>query len=74
MKIQSLTINNVRGIRGLELVPAGQNLVVWGANGTGKSGVVDAIEFLFTGQISRLLGEGTAGITLLKHGRHVDDF
>ena len=72
MKILSLIINNVRGIRELELVPAGNNLIVWGPNGSGKSGVIDAIEFLFSGRISRLVGEGTRGITLLNHGRHID--
>ena len=47
-------------------------MVIWGPNGAGKSCVVDAIEFLFTGRISRLMGEGTSGITLKRHGSHID--
>jgi DNA repair exonuclease SbcCD ATPase subunit len=47
-------------------------MVIWGPNGAGKSAVVDAIDFLFTGQISSLIGTGTAGITLKNHGPHID--
>ena len=72
MRILGLTIQNVRGLPDLHLVLDGQNLVIWGPNGSGKSCVVDAIGFLFTGRISRLLGEGTARITLARHGPHID--
>ena len=61
----------MRGIRNLKLTPEGDNLVLYGATGSGKSSVVDAIDFLLTGKIARLAGPGTAGITLAKHGRHV---
>ncbi len=72
MRILGLTVQNVRGLPDLQLNLDGKNLVIWGPNGAGKSCVVDAIDFLFTGSISRLLGEGTAGITLARHGHHVD--
>jgi DNA repair exonuclease SbcCD ATPase subunit len=73
MKILELEIENVRGIRNrLKIVPEGNNLVVYGQNGTGKSGVVDAIDFLFTGDISRLGGTGTRGMSLGSHGPHID--
>jgi recombinational DNA repair ATPase RecF len=72
MKLLELEIRNIRGIRHLLLKPGGKNLVVWGPNGSGKSAVVDAIDFLLTGRVSRLVGEGTAGITLDEHGPHVD--
>ena len=72
MKILSLSIRNVRGIKEADLTPDGKNFVIWGPNGSGKSAVVDAIDFLLTGQIARLIGEGTAGITLAKHGPHID--
>jgi len=72
MKVIELEINNVRGICHLPLKPNGKNFVVWGPNGSGKSAVVDAIDFLLTGKISRLTGEGTGGITLSKHGPHID--
>ena len=72
MHITELEIDNFRGIRHLELRPDGRNFVVWGPNGSGKSAVVDAIDFLLTGRISRLIGKGTAGITLTRHGPHID--
>ncbi len=72
MKILELQIENIRGIRELPLKPDGKNLVVWGPNGSGKSGVVDALDFLLTGRISRLMGKGTADISLSEHGPHID--
>ena len=71
MKLISLKVQNIRGIIDLELKPDGKNLVIYGPNGSGKSSVVDAIDFLFTGEISRLTGAGTSGISLLKHGPHI---
>ncbi len=73
MKILELEIENIRGIRNIiPLTPNGENLVIYGPNGTGKSAVVDAIEFLFTGDISRLAGRGTRGMSLKSHGPHID--
>jgi len=72
MKILELEIHNVRGIRDITLTPNGKNLVVWGPNGSGKSAVVDALDFLLTGKITRLMGKGTGGISLNKHGPHID--
>ena len=73
MKILELEIENIRGIKNkISLTPNGENLVIYGPNGTGKSAVVDAIEFLFTGDISRLAGRGTRGISLKSHGPHID--
>jgi len=72
MRVLELEIHNVRGIPNLLLKPDGRNFVVWGPNGSGKSAVVDAIDFLLTGRISRLTGKGTGGITLNKHGPHID--
>lgn len=46
--------------------------MISGINGSGKSAVVDAIDFLLTGQIMRLMGEGTKNITLKQHGAHID--
>lgn len=72
MKLIELEITDVRGIRHLLLSPEGRNVVVWGPNGAGKSAVVDALDFLLTGRMSRLVGPGTAGISLSRHGPHVD--
>ena len=48
------------------------NFAVCGPNGTGKSGVVDALEFGLTGSVSRLTGEGKGEISLKHHAPHVD--
>ena len=72
MRLIELRIQNVRGLPELSLHLDGKNVVILGPNGSGKSCVVDAIDFLFTGKISRLSGEGTGGITLSRHGPHID--
>lgn len=72
MRLLELEIYNVRGIPHLLLKPDGKNIVIWGPNGAGKSAVVDAVDFLLTGKISRLMGKGTGGISLAEHGAHVD--
>lgn len=73
MRLIELEIHNIRGIKELKLKPDGENLLIWGPNGSGKSGVVDAIDFLLTGDISRLTGDGTGDINLNKHGKHIDN-
>jgi len=72
MKILSLKVSNIRGIKYINLEPEGQNVVVFGPNGTGKSAIVDAIDFLLTGKISRLTGEGAKHLALTAHGCHID--
>lgn len=72
MRILELEIQNLRGIRSLRLSPQGSNFVVWGPNGAGKSAVIDAIDFLLTGSMTRLSGPGTRAITLRRHGAHID--
>lgn len=72
MKLLELEVRNVRGLLDLSLNLDGENVVIWGPNGSGKSCVIDAIDFLFTGRIARLSGSGTAGITLPRHGPHID--
>jgi len=73
MKILELEIANLRGIKNpIKLKPNGKNMAIQGPNGSGKSGVVDSLDFLMTGDITRLTGKGTRGITLKGHGKHVD--
>jgi DNA repair exonuclease SbcCD ATPase subunit len=70
--IDKIKIHEFRGIRDLSLDLNGKNFATCGPNGTGKSGIVDAIEFALTGNISRLAGAGTGGISVKQHGPHVD--
>ncbi len=72
IQLESLTIEEFRGIRSLSLRFDRTTFAICGPNGTGKSGVVDAIEFALTGDISRLSGEGTDGLTVKSHAPHVD--
>lgn len=72
IRIQTLHIEEFRGIRKLDLNLRGKNFGICGPNGTGKSGVVDAIEFCLTGDITRLSGQGTADLSVKNHSPHVD--
>jgi len=72
IRIEKIHIREFRGIRDLTLDLKGQDFAACGPNGTGKSGIVDAIEFALTGNISRLAGSGTGGLSVKAHGPHVD--
>jgi DNA repair exonuclease SbcCD ATPase subunit len=72
IKLESVHIEEVRGIRKLDLVFGKAKFAISGPNGSGKSGVIDAIEFGLTGQMGRLTGRGTKGLSVSEHGPHVD--
>lgn len=72
IKVEKLRVNNFRGIRSFEFKMNQKSFVVAGRNGTGKSGVIDALEFALTGSITRLTGSGTAGVSVKSHAPHVD--
>lgn len=72
IQVESISIKEFRGIRDLTLNFKGKNFAVCGPNGTGKSGVVDSLEFALTGNVSRLSGEGKGEVSLKQHGPHVD--
>lgn len=72
IQIESLRIANFRGIKQLLLSFDKKNFGICGPNGTGKSGLVDAIEFALTGSITRLTGQGTGGLSVKAHAPHVD--
>ncbi|MEE7492243.1 ATP-binding protein [Methylobacterium oryzae] len=72
IKVEELHIFEFRGIKKLNLNLNRRNFAVCGANGTGKSGVVDALEFVLAGTISRLTGKGRGDISVKVHGAHVD--
>ena len=69
VKIKKIQINALRGIRDLGLDLEGKSLLIKGENGTGKSSIVDAIEFFFKGKISHLTGNEF--LSLEKHAPHI---
>lgn len=73
MILLSIEINCMRGIKSLKLDFNGENSVIYGDNGTGKSGVIDAIDFLIKGDITRLSGLGSKNLSLDKHGKYVTE-
>lgn len=72
IRIKTIHIEEFRGIRDLTLDLGGENFGVCGPNGTGKSGVVDAIEFCLTGNVTRLSGQGQGELSVKGHAPHVD--
>jgi hypothetical protein len=72
IKLESAHIEELRGIRKLDLNFNQETFSISGPNGSGKSGVIDAIEFGLTGEIGRLTGRGTKGLSVAEHGPHVD--
>lgn len=70
--VDRLIIKEFRGIREIDLTLAGKNFAICGPNGTGKSGIVDALEFVLTGTISRLTGRGRGDLSIKEHAPHVD--
>jgi recombinational DNA repair ATPase RecF len=69
VKIKTINIHGFRGIPDLEMELEGKSLILQGENGTGKSSIVEAIEFFFTGKVSHL--EGVRGLSLRRHAPHV---
>jgi len=73
IRIETIEIEKFRGVRELTLDLRQENFGICGPNGTGKSGVVDAIEFALTGDVSRLSGRGTGDLSLKAHAPHVKE-
>jgi recombinational DNA repair ATPase RecF len=72
IRVEKLVITEFRGIRSLTLNLGNKSFLIHGPNGTGKSGIVDAIDFALSGSVARLTGAGTGGITVLRHAPHVN--
>lgn len=72
IRVKNIHIEEFRGIRDLDLDLDAKNFGICGPNGTGKSGVVDAIEFCITGDVTRLSGQGSGDLSVKAHAPHVD--
>lgn len=69
--IRSIRFEHFRGLPDNEFKLNGKSLVLLGCNGKGKSAVVDGIEFVFSGRVSRFVGSGTGSIDHDDAIRHV---
>lgn len=68
-KIKRIQVDGIRGLLSFDLTLDSKSLVVSGENGSGKSSLVDALEFFFTGKVANL--EGKQGISFVRHGCHI---
>ena len=55
-EINTIKIKSFRGIVDYELEKSKKSLVLCGENGSGKSSIVNAFEYLFTGKVDSLSG------------------
>ena len=68
--ISRIEVEGFRGITRACVLPLeGKSLLLFGENGTGKSSFVDALERLFTGEVSIL--EGRMGVSTERHGPNI---
>ena len=69
LKIEDIHIEAFRGIKNTKIHLNGNSLLINGENGTGKSSIVDAIEFFFKKKVSSLRGQGN---TFQRYGYHIN--
>lgn len=55
MRIDTLTLNDFRGVHELELELKGKNTILFGVNGVGKSTILSAINLLYANIINRIV-------------------
>jgi hypothetical protein len=60
--IRAIRFEHFRGLPDSSFKLNGKSLVLLGSNGKGKTAVVDGIEFVFSGQVSRFVGSGSGNI------------
>lgn len=72
MHIRRIEIENIRGITHWEEEFEDENVRILGPNGSGKSSVIQSVEFVLTGDISRLRGSGTQDIPFPEYASHME--
>lgn len=70
MRLSELEIREFRGIRCLDLEFSPKGILIYGPNGVGKSSILQAIEYLLTGSVERLTGQGTGRQSLEEDLHH----
>lgn len=61
-RLGQIRFTGFRGLPELTIDTKGKNYMVVGANGAGKSAIVDGLEFLFGGAVGRFIGTGSGDI------------
>ena len=56
MKLNSITLQNFKGIDNLEIKLDNKTTVIFGVNGVGKSTILQAIDLLYADIIAKLMG------------------
>lgn len=56
MKLDSITLQNFKGIDNLEIKLDNKTTVIFGVNGVGKSTILQAIDLLYADIIAKLMG------------------
>ncbi len=68
--IKKINIHALRGITDLSIPTDKKSVIIYGENGTGKSSIVDALDFFFTGDVFCLKGVKTLSIN--RHCSHIN--
>ena len=68
-KVGSIELQAFRGVRDEQLELAGASLFLYGENGTGKSSIIDSLEFFFTGAVTHL--ESAQSLSTKRHAPHI---
>lgn len=71
MEIQELTLDDFRGIKHLHLELGGDSHMIFGANGTGKTTIANAICWLLTGQAMTGEKDFSPKTVGVHHGHHI---
>ncbi len=66
-RLQRLRLENFRGYRKLDLDLSADVTIIYGRNGTGKTAIFDAIEYLLTGGLSRFARYDSDPSLYLRH-------
>ncbi len=69
-RIKNISIHKFRGIVDTNISLESKNLLLKGDNGTGKSSIVDAFEYFFTGDLRHI--SEVKGMSIKQHAPHVN--
>lgn len=74
MRIQKLSLRNFRGVKELDIDFGGRSAAIYGANGTGKTTIANAVAWLLTGKSStgeKNFSPKTVGVHKAEHSAEI---